>query len=186
MSTTDATTADPKTGDYAFDVSHSTFGFVARHVMVTKVRGKFGDFEGSAHLDFEDPTKSSVNVTIKVASIDTANADRDAHLRNNDFFDAETYPEITFASTSIKPSGDEFEVTGDLTIRGVTKSVTFESDLTGPVTDPWGNSRIGLSGSFTINRKDWNVSWNMMLDAGGVAVSEKVTLEFDVSATKTA
>jgi polyisoprenoid-binding protein YceI len=188
MSTADATSFDPATltGDYTFDAAHTTFGFVARHAMVTKVRGTFSEFEGSAHLDFTDPAKSSVTVKIKAASIDTGNADRDAHLRSNDFFDMDEYPEITFQSTAVEAvSGNTDRVTGDLTIRGVTKSITFESELTGPVIDPWGNTRVGFSGSLTVNRKDWGVSWNMALEAGGVVVSEKVTLEFDISATKT-
>jgi polyisoprenoid-binding protein YceI len=189
MSTADATAFDPAalTGDYTFDTAHSTFGFVARHLMVTKVRGTFGEFEGSAHLDFTDPTKSSVTVKIKAASIDTGNADRDTHLRSNDFFDMEEHPEITFQSTAVQTvSGNTYRVTGDLTIRGITKPITFETELAGPVVDPWGNTRVGLSGSLTVNRKDWGVSWNMALEAGGVAVSENVTLEFDISATKNA
>jgi polyisoprenoid-binding protein YceI len=189
MSTTDTAISDPAalTGDYTFDPAHSTFGFVARHVMVTKVRGTFGEFEGSAHLDFVDPAKSSVTVTIKAASIDTGHPDRDTHLRSNDFFAMDEFPEITFQSTSIEAiDAEHYRVTGDLTIRGVTKSVTFEAERDGPVVDPWGGTRIGLSGSFIVNRKDWGVSWNMALEAGGVAVSENVTLEFDISATKNA
>ena len=189
MSATENTTTDPAalSGDYTFDVVHSTFGFVARHVMVTKVRGTFHEFEGSAHLDFTDPSKSSVAVTIKAASIDTRNADRDTHLRSNDFFAMDDYPEITFKSTSIAAVGENtFHVTGDLTIRGTTKSIEFDAERNGPVTDPWGNTRIGFAGSLQINRKDWGVSWNMALEAGGIAVSEDVTLEFDISATKNA
>ena len=189
MTTADAAAFDSAalTGDYSFDTVHSTFGFVARHVMVTKVRGTFGEFEGSAHLDFTDPTKSSVTVKIKAASIDTGNADRDTHLRSNDFFDMEKHPEITFQSNAVQTvSGNTYRVTGDLTIRGITKPITFETELAGPVVDPWGNTRVGLSGSLAVNRKDWGVSWNMALEAGGVAVSENVTLEFDISATKNA
>jgi polyisoprenoid-binding protein YceI len=187
MSSTDATSSDPAalTGDYVFDVAHTTLGFVARHAMVTKVRGSFGEFEGSAHLDFADPGQSRVSVKIKAASIDTGNADRDAHLRSNDFFDMGEHPEITFESTAVEAvDADTYRVTGDLTIKGVTKSVTFEGERSGPVIDPWGNNRVGFSGSFGINRKDWGVSWNMALEAGGVVVSEKITLEFDISATK--
>jgi len=186
MSTTE--TADPATltGDYVFDAAHSSFGFVARHAMVTKVRGTFAKFEGTAHLDFVDASKSHVHVEIDATSIDTGHPDRDAHLRGNDFFAMDEFPEILFDSTAIEATGDDtYSVTGDLTIRGTAKSVTFEAERSGPVTDPWGNTRVGLSGSFTINRKDWGVSWNMALEAGGVVVSEKVTLEFDVSATKT-
>ena len=189
MSTTDAAISDPAqlTGDYTFDVAHSTFGFVARHAMVTKVRGTFGEFEGTAHLDFTDPAKSTVNVTIQATSIDTGHPDRDAHLRSNDFFAMDEYPEITFASTAIEAiDAEHYRVTGDLTIRAETRSVTFEAERNGPVVDPWGNTRVGFDGSFTVNRKDWGVNWNMALEAGGVVVSEKVTLEFDVSATKNA
>ncbi|HLX78646.1 MAG TPA: YceI family protein [Acidimicrobiales bacterium] len=175
------------TGDYTFDGAHTTFGFVARHAMVTKVRGTFGEFEGSAHLDFVDAANSEVTVKIKAASIDTGNPDRDAHLRSNDFFAMADYPEITFQSTMIEATDDDtYRITGNLTIRGATKSVTFEAERTGPVIDPWGNTRVGFSGSFSVDRKDWGVSWNMALEAGGVVVSDKVTLEFDVSATKTA
>ena len=188
MSTTEAST-DPATltGDYTIDPTHSSFGFSARHAMVTKVRGTFGEFEGSAHLDFTDASKSTITVKIKAASIDTGNTDRDAHLRSNDFFDMDTFPEIGFASTSVEAvNGETYRVTGDLAIRGTSKSVAFEAERTGPVTDPWGNTRIGFGGSLTINRKDWGVNWNMALDAGGVVVSEKVTIELDVSATKNA
>lgn len=154
--------------------------------MVTKVRGTFGEFEGSAHLDFTDPSKSSASVTIKAPSINTGNADRDAHLRSNDFFAMDEHPEITFQSTAIDPEReDRYRVTGDLTLRGVSKTVTFEAERTGPVVDPWGNTRVGFSGSLEVNRKDWGVNWNMALEAGGVVVSEKVTLEFDIAATKT-
>ena len=187
MSTTETTISDPTvlTGEYAFDPAHTTFGFVARHAMVTKVRGTFAEFEGSAHLDFADPSKSTVTVTIKAASINTGHPDRDAHLRSNDFFAMDEHPEITFNSTAIEPVDDDtYRVTGELTIRGVSKSVTFDAERTGPVIDPWGNTRVGFSGSLTVSRKDWGVSWNMALEAGGVVVSEKVTLEFDVSATK--
>ena len=172
-------------GDYELDRAHTTFGFVARHAMVTRVRGTFGEFDGSVHLDFVDPSRSSVEVRIKAASIDTGNADRDAHLRSNDFFAMDDYPEIVFASTAIEAIDDEtYRVTGDLTIRGVTRRVSFDGERTGPVTDPWGKTRVGIAGSFRVNRKDWGVSWNMALEAGGVVVSDMVTLEFDVSATQ--
>jgi len=187
MSTTTSIDRETLTGDYTFDVAHTTFGFVARHAMVTKVRGSFGEFEGSAHLDFADPSQSSVRVKIKAASIDTGNANRDTHLRSNDFFAMDEYPEITFASTTIEALDQQhYRVTGDLTIRGTTKPITFDSEYTGPVLDPWGNIRVGFEGSLTVDRKDWGVNWNAPLEAGGVVVSEKVTLEFDVSATKPA
>jgi polyisoprenoid-binding protein YceI len=173
------------TGSYAIDATHSRIGFVARHAMVTKVRGSFGDFTGTGTFDADDPTRSRLQLTIQAASIDTRNADRDAHLRGNDFFDMGTYPEITFVSTTVEAAGtDRYRVTGDLTIKGVTKPVTFELEYTGSAVDPFGNQRIGFEGSTTVNRKDWGVNWNAALEAGGVLVSEKVTLEFDISAVR--
>jgi polyisoprenoid-binding protein YceI len=182
-------TSDPATltGTYAIDPSHSRIGFVARHAMVTKVRGSFNEFEGSGHFDAENPTKSHLQLTIQAASIDTRNADRDAHLRSNDFFDMETYPTITFASTAVAQTGDdEYRVTGDLTIKGVSRPVTVDLEYTGTAVDPYGNQRIGLEGKTTVNRKEWGVNWNAALEAGGVLVSEKVTLEFEVSAIRSA
>ena len=172
-------------GDYTIDTAHSRVGFVARHAMVTKVRGSFDEFEGSIHIDGEIPEKSSGKVTIQAKSINTRNSQRDDHLRSNDFLDMDNQPEITFVSTGIKQSGDaEFVVTGDLAIRGVTKPVEISFEYTGSATDPFGNERVGLEGSVVINRKDYGVSWNAALEGGGVLVSEKVTLEIEVSAIK--
>jgi len=173
------------TGTYEIDPTHSRVGFVARHAMVTKVRGSFNEFTGTAHIDGDNPEKSDVTVTIKAASIDTRNADRDGHLRSNDFLAMDEHPEITFSSTEIKPTGDnEFDVTGDLTVRGVTKPVTVPFTYEGTAQDPFGNTRIGLEGSVVINRKDFGVTWNAALETGGVLVSDKVTLEFEISAIK--
>ena len=173
------------TGSYTLDPAHSRIGFVARHAMVTKVRGSFTDVAGSGLFDADQPANSHLELTIQAASIDTGNADRDAHLRGNDFFAMDEYPEITFRSTSVEQTGEaEYRVTGDLTIKGVTKPVSVDFELTGSATDPFGNLRLGLEGSTTINRKDFGVTWNAALEAGGVLVSEKVALEFDVSAIK--
>lgn len=181
------TPADSLTGTYALDASHSRVGFVARHAMVTKVRGAFNEVTGTGYLDAADPSKSHLELTIQAASIDTRNADRDAHLRGNDFFDMEKYPEIRFVSTAAERADETtYRVTGDLTIKDVTKPVTFDLEFTGAVVDPFGNQRIGLEGSVTVNRKDWGVSWNATMEAGGVLVSEKVLLEFEVSAIKNA
>src|SRR5215207_4236283 len=180
------TTGHPElTGDYTIDAAHSRMGFVARHAMVAKVRGGFDEFDGTLHIDGENPENSSGRVTIQAKSIETRNKQRDDHLRSNDFLDMDNHPEITFVSTAIKPSGDEtFTVTGDLTIRGVTKSVDIDFEYTGAATDPFGNSRIGLEGSVVVNRKDFGVSWNAALEGGGVLVSEKVALEIEISAIK--
>lgn len=172
-------------GDYAIDPAHTRIGFVARHAMVTKVRGSFNDFEGTIHIDAEDLSRSNAEVTIQAESIDTRNEDRDAHLRSNDFFAMEQYPEITFATTKIEQVDDStFRVTGDLTVRGETRSITMDVDHTGAAIDPWDNLRIGFEGSVIVNRKEWGITWNAALEAGGVLVSDKATLEFEVSAVK--
>jgi polyisoprenoid-binding protein YceI len=175
------------TGDYTFDVAHTRLGFVARHAMITKVRGAFNAFEGKAYIDADDPTKSSVTITIDAETIDTRNEQRDAHLRSNDFLDIPNHPQITFVSTKVEPKGgDVYRVTGDLTIRGVTKPIAFDLEFTGSAVDPFGNTRVGLDGSVKINRKDWGVNFNAALEAGGVLVSEEITLEFEISAIKAA
>ncbi len=175
------------TGAYTLDASHSRVGFAARHAMVTKVRGAFNEVTGSGFFDSSDPSKSHFEVIIQASSIDTRNADRDAHLRSNDFFDMEKYPEIRYVSTSVEPfDSGTYRVKGDLTLKGVTKPVTIDFEFTGPAVDPFGNTRIGLEGGVTVNRKDWGVNWNTALEAGGMLVSEKVTLEFEISAIKNA
>jgi polyisoprenoid-binding protein YceI len=183
---TTATDLSTLTGTYTIDASHSTLGFVARHAMVTKVRGAFNEFEGTATLDGENPANSTAKVTIKAASIDTRNDQRDEHLRSNDFFAMDEFPEITFVSTGVSVDGESFNLTGDLTIKGVTKSVTVPFEYEGSATDPFGNDRVGFSGSLVINRKDFGVTFNAPLAGGGLMVSEKITLEFDISAIKSA
>jgi polyisoprenoid-binding protein YceI len=181
------TTTPTLTGDYVIDPTHSRIGFAAKHAMVTTVRGGFSDFTATVHLDAENPENSSATIEIQSASVDTGNADRDAHVRNADFFDVENHPTITFRSTSAKQvSDDEFELTGDLTIKGTTKPVTISFEKTGEATDPWGGSRVGFEGKTRVNRKDWDLTWNVALEAGGLLVSDKVTLEFDISAVKQA
>ena len=183
---TTITAPSTATGTYAIDASHSRIGFVARHAMVTKVRGSFNEFEGSGYFDADQPENSHLELVIQAASIDTRNADRDGHLRNNDFFDIATYPEIRFVSTGFEQVDDEtFRVTGDLTIKGTTRPVTVDFEYAGTAVDPYGNQRIGFEGKTTVNRKDWGINWNTALEAGGVLVSEKVTLEFEVSAIRT-
>ncbi|MGO4957789.1 YceI family protein [Luteococcus sp. Sow4_B9] len=174
-------------GTYALDPTHSTVGFVARHAMITKVRGSVKEFEGLATVDGQNPDASSVNVTMQVASIDTRNGDRDGHLVSGDFFDAEKFPTITFTSTKVEVTdADSVEITGDLTIKDVTKSVTVPFEFTGAATDPFGNERIGFEGKTEVNRRDFGLTWNAALDTGGVLVSEKIVLEFEISAIKQA
>jgi polyisoprenoid-binding protein YceI len=185
-STTQATLAD-LSGTYVLDSTHSRIGFVARHAMVTKVRGQFNEFEGSGVVDADDFTKSAVTVTIQAASIDTRNEQRDGHLRSNDFLAMEEYPQITFVSTGVQQTGPtSVELTGNLTIKGVTNTVTIPFEYEGAATDPFGNLRVGFEGSVVINRKDYGVTWNVALETGGVLVSDKITLEFEVSAIKAA
>ena len=173
------------TGDYTLDPTHTRIGFVARHAMVTKVRGAFNEFTGKAHLDADQPGNSNVQVSIVANSIDTRNADRDGHLRSNDFLQMDDYPTIEFASTSVNRTGDDtVDITGDLTIKGVTKSVTVPFSFEGQATDPVGNVRVGFEGSTTINRKDFGITWNAALETGGVLVGDKIVLEFEVSAIK--
>jgi len=172
-------------GTYTVDPSHSRIGFVARHAMVTKVRGSFNDFEATAEIDAEDLTRSSARVVIKVDSIDTRNEQRDGHLRSNDFLDIANHPEITFVSTAVTPVSDDLvRVAGDLTIKGVSRPVTVDFTFEGSAVDPFGNERVGFEGSLVINRKDWGITWNAALETGGVLVSDKITLEFEISAIK--
>ena len=187
MSTASAPALTDLTGTWTLDPAHTRIGFVARHAMVTKVRGSFNEFEGTAAFDGANPANSHAEVTIKAASIDTRNAQRDEHLRSNDFLAMQEHPEITFISTGVRQVDETtFELTGDLTIRGVTKSVTIPFTFEGAATDPFGNLRAGFEGSVAINRKDWGVNWNAALEGGGVLVSDRVTLEFEVSAIKSA
>src|SRR3954453_20242836 len=187
MTSATATTLAALSGTYVLDPAHTRIGFVARHAMVTKVRGQFTEFEGSAVVDAGDVAGSSVSLTIQAASIDTRNEQRDGHLRSNDFLAMDEYPQLTFVSTAVVQNGPtDLEVTGDLTVRGVTRSVTIPFEFEGAATDPFGNLRVGLEGSVVINRKDFGVSWNAALETGGVLVSEKVTLEFELSAIKSA
>jgi polyisoprenoid-binding protein YceI len=177
------TAIDDISGDYVLDVTHTRIGFSARHAMVTTVRGQFGEFEGSAHIDTANPGSSSAKVTIKAASINTGQADRDGHLRSGDFFDVEKYPEIDYVVTGVtRTDATTWRLSGDLTIKGVSKPVSVDFESTGSARDPFGNLRVGFEGSTTINRKDWGLVWNAALETGGVLVSEKIKLEFDVSA----
>ena len=163
------------------DTTHSAAEFAVRHLMISTVKGRFSQLAGSGETN-PDGTLKAVEMTLDVASIDTNVASRDTHLRSADFFDAGTYPKITFRSTRIEQRGGDIAVTGDLTIRGVTKPVTLKGEFTAPVKDPWGNERAAIAVSAKLNRKDWGLTWNQLLEAGGVAVGEEVKISVEAEA----
>lgn len=174
-------------GTYTLDPSHSRIGFVARHAMVTKVRGAFNEVNGVATIDGSNPAASDLKVEIAASSIDTRDAGRDGHLRSGDFLDVETYPTLSFVAKDFEISGpDVVEVTGDLTIKDKTLPITIPFTYEGQAKDPFGNERIGFEGQTTISRKEWGLTWNAALETGGVLVGDKVVLEFEVSAIKAA
>ena len=165
-------------GTYNIDASHSRVGFSARHAMVTKVRGAFNEYTGSAVVA---DGAASISIEISAASIDTRSADRDGHLQSPDFFDVANFPKITFVSTSVKDGGAGIVVDGNLTIKDVTKPISIEFEYTGTATDPFGNARFGFEGASEINRKDFGLTWNAALETGGILVSESIKLEFEIS-----
>ncbi|MBO1335861.1 YceI family protein [Streptomyces sp. VRA16 Mangrove soil] len=186
-----ATSAGPDlgalTGDYTVDPAHTTLGFVARHAMVTNVKGSFTDFTGELHLDGSDPAKSTASFDVQMTSIETGNADRDGHLKSADFFKIDEFPTMTFRSTSAESlGGDDYRITGDLTILGTTKPLTIDLEFNGSAKDPFGNERVGFEGKATILRSEWGLTWNAALETGGVLVSDKIKLNFDISAIKNA
>ncbi len=167
---------------YNIDPSHSTVGFSVKHMVVTNVHGTFDDFEGVIMFDEKNPEKSTVEVTIKTASVNTRNQKRDDHLRSGDFFLAEDHPTITFKSTKVKKKDDGWVAVGDLTIRGVTKTVELPFTVAGPVKNPWGMMVIGAEANLVIDRQEYGVSWNNTLDQGGLAVSNKVKISLNIEA----
>ncbi|WP_328493755.1 YceI family protein [Streptomyces sp. NBC_00414] len=175
------------TGDYAIDPAHSTIGFVARHAMVTNVKGGFQDFTGSLHLDGGDPSLSTASIDVKMDSISTGSDDRDGHLKSADFFKTEEFPTMTFRSTAAQAlGGDDYRITGDLTILGTTKPLSIDLEFNGAAKDPFGNERVGFEGKAEILRSEWGLTWNAALETGGVLVSDKIKLTFDISAIKNA
>lgn len=175
------------TGQYTIDPAHSSIGFTVRHAMVTNVRGSFAEHEGTLTLDGTAPSRSAASIDVAIASIDTGIADRDGHLRSGDFFDAENFPKMTFRSTGAEQlGGDKYRITGDLTIKDVTRPLSIDLEFQGSATDVYGNERVGFEGSAEILRSDWGLTWNAALEAGGVMVSDKVKLTFDISAIKSA
>jgi polyisoprenoid-binding protein YceI len=180
---TDLTALTP--GTWNVDPSHSTVGFVARHLMITKVRGRFTDFSGVLEIA-PNPLESTVQATVDLASITTGDDGRDAHLRSADFFDTDGggSPTMTFASTGLKEEDGEYVLFGDLTVRDVTRQVEFALEFEGVNTDPWGNTKAAFSAETEINRKDFGIEWNVALETGGVLVSEKVKVQLDIQAVK--
>jgi len=177
-----ATALETAVRTFSIDKAHSEAVFQVRH-LVTKVRGRFTDFEGDIVMNEDNPERSSVNVSIKATSIDTAQADRDTHLRSADFFDVAQYPTLNFTSTSVKKVGaDSYQVTGDLTIHGVTRAVTLATTFLGLAKDPWGNQRAGFEAEVAINRKDFGLTWNAALETGGFLVGDEVKISLSVQA----
>lgn len=175
------------TTQWDFDLSHSSVNFHVRHLMVSKVHGRFVKWNGTLALDEQDLTRSSLDVTIDASSIDTKDEKRDAHLRSPDFLDVEKFPKLTFKSTSITRDGDdEYKVVGDLTIHGVTKQVTLAVEGGSVVKDPWGGTRTGFSAKTAINRKEFGLGWNVALEAGGFLVGDKLEITLEIEAVKKA
>ncbi len=171
----------PLPGTYAIDASHTHVGFTVRHMMVSKVRGQFDKFDGTVVIA-EDPTQSSVNVTVEVDSINTNDENRDGHLKSADFFNTEANKQLTFVSTAVRPDGSKWDVDGDATLNGVTKQITLVVDFEGALIDPYNNLRIGFSAAGEINREDFGLSWNAALETGGVVVGKQVKLEIEAEA----
>jgi polyisoprenoid-binding protein YceI len=172
---------------FTFDPVHSTVGFWVRHLMISKVHGRFTQWSGTLEFDEANPAASKVEVQIDVASVDTKDAQRDGHLKSPDFFDVEKYPHITFKSTSVEVAGDKhYHVKGDFSMHGATHPVTLDVEYAGRAKHPQGGERAGFSAHTSINRKDYGVNFNMVLEAGGVALSEKVEIDLDIQAIKAA
>ena len=178
MTRTSEGTTLPAVGTWDIDASHSTIGFSVRHLGISKVRGVFSTFSGTVEVA-EEPTGSAVQVEVDVASIDTKDANRDEHLRTNDFFSAPEHPTMTFTSTSIAGGGTQWLVTGDLTIRGVTRRITLDTTFEGLASDPWGGDRAAFSATAEVDREDFGMTWNAALEAGGVLVGKKVKIEIE-------
>ncbi|MFI9648007.1 YceI family protein [Streptomyces sp. NPDC052040] len=174
-------------GTYSVDPAHTTIGFVARHAMVTNVKGGFQDVEGTLRLDGSDPARSTASIDVRMESIDTGSADRDKHLRSADFFTVDEHPTMTFRSTSAEAlGGDDYRITGDLTILGTTRPISIDLEFNGAAKDPFGNERVGFEGKAEILRSEWGLTWNAALETGGVLISDKIKLVFDISAVKQA
>lgn len=170
-----------RVGTWTIDPTHTEVGFSVRHLAISKVKGKFESFSGTI-TTAENPLESSVEATVEVASINTNQADRDGHLRTGDFFAAEEYPEFTFTSTGVRQEGGDFKIDGDLTLRGVTKPVTFDFEFGGFGTDPYGNYKVGFTATTVVKREDYGIQWNAPLETGGLLLGSDVTITLDVQA----
>lgn len=170
-------------GTWAVDPSHSSVSFSVRHLMVSKVRGRFGAFTGTIEIG-DDLLASSLQASVELTSVNTDDEGRDAHLRGADFFDVEQFPTMSFVSTGLTAKGDGYALSGDLTIKGVSRPVTFALDFEGVSTDPWGNTKAGFSAETEINRKEWGLEWNVALETGGLLVGEKVKIQLDIEAAR--
>ena len=172
----------PARGTWTIDPTHSQAEFIARHLMVTKVRGGF-DISSGSIVVADDPTESTLDVVLDVASVSSGTADRDAHLTSADFFDVESFPEIRFRSTSVEPSGSAWKLLGDLTIKDITKPVVLDFEFLGLINDPWGNPKAAFSASTEIEREDWGLTWNVALEGGGMLVSKVIKIEIEAQAS---
>jgi polyisoprenoid-binding protein YceI len=175
--------SDLTPGVWNVDPSHSIVGFTARHLMITKVRGRFTSFTGAVTVP-ENPIDSTVEASVDLGSVTTGDEQRDAHLKSADFFNIDQHPTMTFRSTGIKESGGDYVLTGDLTVAGKTRSVDFDLSFDGVQKDPWGGTRAGFTAEAEISRKDWEMTWNVALETGGVLVGDKVKIELDVELVK--
>ena len=172
------------TTKWSIDPTHSEIGFKVKHMMFTNVSGKFTTYEATITTEDDDFTKSNIHFSADIASIDTNNADRDNHLKSADFFDADNNPKLTFVSSSLVKSGDDYELTGELSLHGITKTVKLETEISGELKDPWGNTKVALNINGKINRKDWGLTWNSALETGGVLVSDEVKLNIELQLLK--
>lgn len=177
---------EPRLQTYVVEPGHSSVEFAVKHMLIATTKGRFQDFQVVAEVDESNFANSTATVTLKADSIDTRQPDRDAHLRSADFLDAESHPELVFVTRSIEPKGGDWRITGDLTVRGVTRQVVLEGEVSGPVADPWGGRRIGLSAHGKVNRKDFGMVWNAALDAGGFVLADEVKLSIEVELLKQA
>ncbi|TWT02250.1 YceI family protein [Planomicrobium sp. CPCC 101079] len=168
---------------WTVDAAHSEVGFSVKHMMISKVKGSFGAYDATVEANEEDLQGALIDFKIDVASINTNNADRDAHLRGADFFDAEEFPYITFKASDIVKKGDEYELTGDLTMKGITRPATFEVEYGGKGTNPWGQEVVAFNAEGKVNRKDFGLTWNQALETGGVLVGEDIKISLDLQAT---